>query len=96
MTRFVCCCSIDEDPRVDRAVFIVLAENGYDEKNAFRALDKLIEVFWINFTPEFLKTRTLADFQFTEDLRPEFESIMVERIQSGTIFRTEAHYFRLQ
>ena len=76
MTRSVCYCSVNEDSRGDKCAFLLLAENGYDDKNGFKALDKVIEVFWASVDPELLRKK-LSDYQFSGALRSEFEAVLV-------------------
>lgn len=68
---------MDEDPRLDRAIFVVLVDPGYESKNGYSALDTLIKKFWKNIDIDFIKDKDLAPFQFSRSLKSDFNEIMV-------------------
>lgn len=74
----MCFCSVNEDHRVEKSVFAVLAENGY--KHGFNALDKAIDIFWTNIGLERLLNKQLKEFQFSQVLEDEFDILLVRNL----------------
>ena len=54
-----------------------MAENGYDNENGFRALEKGIQIFWANIDIDFLQNKSLSEFQFSSTLKAEFDTLLV-------------------
>lgn len=70
-------CSVNEDDRCKHSVFLILAEDGYDNETGLQVLDKVVQKFWSIIDPEQAQKRDLTPFQYSEIMKQELKAIAV-------------------
>ncbi len=77
-------CSVNQDSRLDQSKFVLIAEKGFDDETGFQALDRVIATFFRVIGSELLQPSKLHEYQFSDSLKSDLETIRDSAISAMT------------